>query len=195
MSAYQPGKVVPLTERGGAPRHDEDKTRRIVEAAVESALQKHDTAVINEMRSMAARVEKGFTRLAESMEAFVSGDREVAVAALTSEREDDLPSISRFKASPLIVYPLKASDIAERLGLAQGVVSYLLNVCGLNWTARKPELWDRELYQRTKRRFWHERAAELLYDVITQPNHTERANVSIGCTRLLQRAGDALPKK
>jgi hypothetical protein len=192
MTAYQAGKVVPLTERAAAPRHDDEKTRRIVEAAIESALQKHDNTVISEMRAIAARVEKGFNRLADSMEAFVSGDREVAVAALTSTKEDDLPSLSTFKASALIVYPLKASDIAERLGLAPAVVAYLLNKCGLNWAARKPELWDKDLYEKAKRRFWHERVVQLLREVILSPDHPERAGISTGCERALNKAREGL---
>ena len=195
MAASHSDKVVPLTERGGAPRHEDDKTRRLVEAAVESALQKHDSTVINEMRSIASRVEKGFNRLANSMEAFVSGDSEVAVAALTTARQDDLPSISYFKASALIVYPLKASDIAIQLGLTQPVVSYLLNKCGLNWAARKPELWSKDLYEKAKRRFWHERVVELLRTVILNPEHPEREGVSAGCRRALDIAREIIARE
>jgi|GEM_PF-5617521 len=194
MTAYQAGKVLPLTERGGAPRHEDDKTRRVIEAAVESALQKHDSAVITEMRNIAGRVERGFNRLADSMEAFVSGDREVAVASLTAAKDDDLPSLSTFKASAIIVYPLKASDIAARLGLTQPIVSYLLNVNGLNWSGRKPELWDRGLYDQANRRFWHERVVELLREVILDSEHPEREAVSVGCRRALERARETMVK-
>ena len=189
MTAYQTGKVVPLAERNGAPRHDDEKTKRLIHSAVQAALKEHDRTVVSEIRAMAGRVEKGFNRLAESMEAFVSGDSEVAVAALTSDdRQDDLPSLPRFKASALIVYPLKASDIANQLGLKQSTISYLLNSCGLNWAARKPELWDRALYDKTKRRLWHHRVVEVLREVITDPDHPDRRDVTRGCQRLLDQA-------
>ena len=110
MTAYQTGKVVPLAERNGAARHEDEKAKRLIHSAVQAALKEHDRTVVSEIRAMAGRIEKGFNRLAESMEAFVSGDSEVAVAALTSDdRQDDLPSLAKFKASALIIYELKAS--------------------------------------------------------------------------------------
>lgn len=150
MSAYQTGKVVHLKEPNGAARHEDDKTSQLIQSAVQAALKEHDRAVVTEIRNMAARIEKGFNRLSDSMEAFVTGDSEVAVATLTSSGQDDLPSLSSFKASALIVYPLKASDVADQLGLTQSTVSYLLNSGGLNWTTRKPELWDKALYQKKR---------------------------------------------
>lgn len=194
MTAIQTGKVVPLSERNGAPRHEDDKTERLIRTAVQAALKEHDQSVVTEMRNMTARIEKGFNRLAESMEAFVSGESEVAVAALTSEHQDDLPSLSAFKASALIVYPLKASDIAEELGLTQPTVSYLLNSCGLNWAARKPELWDKALYEKAKRRLRHSLVVGLLREVITDPDHSERANISRGCQRILAKAASTIER-
>ena len=193
MTAYQTGKVVPLAERNGAPRHEDERAKRLIHSAVQAALKEHDHNVVSEIRAMAGRVEKGFNRLAESMEAFVSGDSEVAVAALTSDdRQDDLPSLSKFKASALIIYQLKASDVADQLGIKQSTVSYLLNSCGLDWAARKPELWDRALYDKTKRRLWHQRVVELLREVITNPDHPDRCGVTNGCARLLNQAASRI---
>ena len=173
----------------GRPAHEDEKAKRLIHSAVQAAMKEHDGTVVSEIRAMAGRIEKGFNRLAESMEAFVSGDSEVAVAALTSDdRQDDLPSLAKFKASALIIYELKASDVADQLGIKRSTVSYLLNSCGLDWAARKPELWDRTLYDKTKRRLWHQRVVGLLREVITNCDHPDRSGVTPGCERLLAQA-------
>ncbi|MHB8148040.1 MAG: hypothetical protein ACYDGM_12375 [Vulcanimicrobiaceae bacterium] len=186
MTAYRTNNVVPLTERNGAPRHEDDKTTRVIQAAVEAALREHDRTLVAEVRQMAARVEKGFHRLADTVEAFVTGDKEVAVAAISPEACDDLPSISAYKANATLIYSLKASDVAEQLGLARGVVSFLLNGQGLDWVTRHPELWDKDLYLKTRRRLWHFRVTELLRNVIVNGGNPDRDGVSLGCKRLLE---------
>jgi hypothetical protein len=44
--------VVPLRERSGAPRHDEDKLDRIVRAAVAGAMEQQNSAIVTELRLM-----------------------------------------------------------------------------------------------------------------------------------------------
>ncbi len=110
MTTYRANNVVPLSERNGAPRHEDGKAARVVQAAVEAALREHDRTLVNEVRNMAARVEKGFHRFADTVEAFVSGEKEVAVATISAEACDDLPSISTYKASATLLYSLQNSE-------------------------------------------------------------------------------------
>lgn len=181
------GRVVPLTERNGAPRHADDKQIRIIRAAVESVIAERDSKVISQLEKVVQRFENGMSRLMETVEAFKSGEKDVAIANLVDSIEDDLPSVSRLKAAPSAVFTLTTTEIALQLGLKAQDVSFLLNRQGLNWVLKKPELWDQETYKRTKRRLWHPFCVKILREVLVDPNHDDRLNVSSGCDKVLRR--------
>lgn len=183
--------IIPLTERNGAPRHNDDKQKALIRAAVESALVEHDNKMVSKLERVIERFENGMGRLMETVEAFRSGDKDVAIANLVDTEVDDLPSVSRLKAAASAVYTMTTSDIADELGLKTPDISYLLNRQGLNWVLRKDELWDRDNYKRTKRRIWHPLTAKLLRDVILDPNHDARFDISPGCERVLLRCANA----
>jgi len=181
--------LIRLTERNGAPRHEDDKLRAIVKGVVETALQQQDRAIVTEMRGLVLRMERGFERLAGNIEAFITGEQDVAVAHLVDQEVDDVPGIARFKAEATVIYKLSAKDIAAALAIAAPDVAYLLSQPhGLDWVRRKPELWCDELFRRTKRRLWHSDTLLLLRNVISDPKHTEREGLSVGCLRVLDRS-------
>lgn len=181
--------LIPLTERNGAPRHEDDKLQAIVKAAIKSALQEEDRAIVNEMRELTMRMEKGFTRLTGNIEAFITSEQDVAVAHIVDGDLDDVPSLARYKDEEMLLHPFSATDIATELGIAPTDVAYLLSQPhGLDWTRRKPDLWSTSIYGRTKRRFWHSKTVALLREVILDPNHPERQDVSAGCQRVVERS-------
>ena len=194
MTAYKVGQpIIPLTERNGAPRHADDKLQALIKAAVKSANEESDRTLVKEMRELTQRMEKGFTRLSGSLEAYISGEQEVAVAHMVDGDADDLPSISRLKAESTLVYTLSASDIAEQMGIPVADVSYLISQrLGLDWVRAKPELWNDKLFSKTKRRLWHPKTVDLLREVILDAVHPERATASAGCLKVLERNRDAV---
>lgn len=186
-------KLVPLTERNGAPRHEDEKLQRLITAAVEQANEKRDSQLLGKLTRLIDRFEHGFERLSDAIEAFVAGEQEVAVANMTDDPlVDDLPHVARVKAEATLIYTLKASDIAQRLGLKASIVPYLLGRQGLNWLETKSELWCDRLHQMTKRRLWHPKTVELLRNVILDDKHPERGNVSDACVRKLNECRSVL---
>lgn len=179
--------VVPLTERNGAPRHPDDKQIRIIRAAVESVIAERDSRIISQLEKVVQRFENGMSRLMDTVEAFKSGEKDVAIANLVDSIEDDLPSVSRLKAAASAVFTLTTTEIALQLGLKAQDVSFLLNRQGLNWVLKKPDLWDQETYKRTKRRLWHPFCVNILREVLVDADHDDRLNVSSGCAKVLRR--------
>lgn len=190
-----PLRIVPLTERNGAPRHEEDKLRQIVTSAVEMVFEEKAGAMLREMKRSNENLERTVARLAENIEGVVVGEHDAAIAAVVDEEADDLPSLSRIKADPAVIFPFKASDIAGQLGLTVHQVAYLLNSNGLDWARRKPDLWSHEIFKRTGARLWHPMVIKLLREVIENPNHQERLDISAGCGNALIRAADDLKKQ
>lgn len=187
--------VIPLRERNGAPRHDDEKLDRIVRAAVTGAMEQQNSTIVTELRSMlqeqqkmVQRLNAGLERVVDVVEGFTSGERDTAVAGLTENQADDLPAISRLKVSPSSIFTLKVSDVANRLNIACSDASYLLSQKnGLDFIQLHPDLWDHETYQRTNRRLWHPRTVEILAEILDDPTHPERVNASAGCQRVINR--------
>jgi predicted transcriptional regulator len=186
-----PLRVVPLTERNGAARHEDEKLRQIVTSAVADVFEEKAGAMLREMKQTNENLERTVSRLAENLEGIVVGEHDAAIAAVVDEDADDLPSLSRIKADPSVIFRHKATDIAEALGLTCATVSYLLNQNGLDWVRRKPDLWNHEIYKITGARMWYPRIVSLLRDVIDDPQHLERASISSGCENALKRASTA----
>jgi hypothetical protein len=93
------------------------------------------------------------------------------------------------KADSTLVFTMSATEIAQRVGLSVADVSYLLSQeNGLDWVHRKAELWNQDLFSKTRRRLWHPRTAKLLLEVIHDPKHVERNGLTGGCLRILNRA-------
>ncbi len=176
-----------MTESNGAPRHSDDKQKRLIQQAVKSALDERDDKVLRKMDALTERLETGMTRLMAVVEGFASGERETAVAHLTDEPGDDLPSVSFLKVEPSAIYTLSATDIAGELGVDRHDVSYLLNDHGLGWVSAKEDLWDSKTHSKTNRRLWHPKTVQLLRDVIADEEHPERESISAGCERVLRR--------
>jgi hypothetical protein len=187
VSAYElPRRISKLTERNGAPRHEDEKTLAIVKAAVQEMLgplQKQHREEVQAIRAIAERMENGYVQLAKTLEAFAIGDEDVAVASVIDGESAQLPNLPRYKADATIVYPLKATDIGEALGLPQSIVSYFLGAIGLNWVTTKPRLWNQEFFRMTKRRLWHPDVIRMLADVITKPEHPDRESLSDKCAK------------
>lgn len=179
--------VLPLTESNGAPRHTDDKQKRLIQQAVTSALDERDDKLLRKVEALTERLETGMTRLMSVVEGFASGDRDTAVAHLTDGPGDDLPSVSFLKTEPSLIYTYSTTDIADQLGVDWHDISYLLNNHGLAWVETKPDLWDAKTYSKTNRRLWHPNAVKLLREVITNEEHDERAHISAGCSRVLAR--------
>lgn len=192
MTGHQIGKIVPLLEKNGALRHEDDKLIALIKQAVRSVNDDRDRSMIEENHALLKRVAAGFDRLSQTFDAYVSGEREVAVACMTDAPTDDLPSISRVKADSSLIYMLAAADIAAQTSLSVGDVSYLLSqATGLDWVHRKTELWNEKLFAKTKRRLWHPTTPQLLVEVIDDVDHPEREGISAGCARVLERASAA----
>lgn len=187
-------RVIPLTERNGAPRHEDEKLRQIVTTAVESVFEQKAGAMLRQMKKTNENLERAVSRLAENIEGIVVGEHDAAIAAIIDEDADDLPTLSRIKADPSVIFRLKTSDIAKQLGLTWHVVGYLLNSQGLNWVRRKPDLWSHEIYKITGARMWHPTVVKLLHDVIEEPAHVERVDISSGCENALNRASKNLKR-
>jgi hypothetical protein len=181
-------KLVPLTERTGALRHEDDKQAALIKAAVNSVLDERESRVVQKLERVVDRFENGMGRLMDVVEAFRSGDRDTAVVSLT-EGVDDLPSVARIKAVPSAVYTHTAAEIAKELAIKTQDVAFLLNRQGLNWVLRKDDLWDTDTYKRTHRRLWHPKTVALLRDVLRSADHDERFSISRGCERVLARCG------
>lgn len=181
-------RVVPLTERNGAARHEDEKLRQIITAAVESVFEQQAGTMLREIRKTNENLERTVSRLAENIEGIIVGEHDAAIAAIIDEDADDLPSLSRIKADPSVIFRLKTSDIAKKLGLTWHVVGYLLNRNGLDWVRRKPDLWSHEIYKITGARMWHPMVVNLLREIIESPSHSERVDISPGCEHALQRA-------
>jgi hypothetical protein len=192
MTAHQVSTIITLQEKNGAPRHEDEKLMALIKQAVKAVNDERDRTMVEENNALLKRVASGFERLSETLEAYVSGERDVAVACMTDAPTDDLPSISRVKADSSLIYTLSASDIAEQTGLSVGDVSYLLSqAAGLDWVHRKIELWNATLFAKTKRRLWHPTTPKLLLAVIEDSGHLEREDISTGCARVLERAAAA----
>jgi hypothetical protein len=189
-----PLRIVPLTERTGAPRHEDDKLRQIVTAAVSDVFEEKAGAMLREMKRTNDNLERTVSRLAENLEGVVVGEHDAAIAAVIDDEADDLPSLSRIKADPSVIFRLKATGIAKRLNLTTGTVSYLLNQNGLDWVRRKQDLWNHEIFKITGARMWHTMIVKLLREVIETPKHSERENVSAGCENALKRASKTISK-
>lgn len=181
-------KVLPLTERNGAPRHEDEKIRTIVQAAVEQALESRDSKVLSEMRDINRNLERSVNRLLENIDGLVRGEHDLAIAQVVDSEFDDLPRLSSAKADATVIYTVRASQIAAELGLSTGAVSFLLNSAGLDWVVRKPELWNAELYKVSGARLWHRSVVARLREVICDTDHIERAGIGAACARALERA-------
>jgi hypothetical protein len=197
MSAYGtgPAKPIILTERNGAPRHEDAKMAAIVEAAVERVvgrLEERHREEMQAVRSVAEKVERGFSAMAKTFEAFTIGDKSVAVAAVVDGESKELPNMSRYKADPVLIFRLKATDIASELGIPYGMVNYLLNKNGLDWANQRSEFWNSDFFRMTKRRLWHPLIVAELRAVILDPSHPERAGASKACLRRLDEAAALL---
>ena len=191
MSYRPPGstaRILPLTERSGSPRSDDVKLAQIVEAAVAAANEKTNSKFVSELKQVVHRLETGIERLSSSLEAYVTGEQDVAVASLVDGERDDIPSIQRIKAEAATIYTLSATDIANHFGLTWGQVGQLLNQYGLNWSVTKTDLWSKALYQKTRRRLWHPKVLTLLAEVIANQNHQDREGLSAGCLAILEQA-------
>jgi hypothetical protein len=190
--SYRPpvstARILPLTERSGSPRSDDAKLAQIVEAAVTAANEKTNSKLVTELKNVVQRLETGIERLSSSLEAYVSGEQDVAVASLVDGERDDVPSIQRIKAEAAAVYTLSATDIAKHFGLTWGQVGQLLNQYGLNWAATKTDLWSKALFEKTHRRLWHPRVLALLTEVVGDEHHPDRQGMSAGCIAILEQA-------
>lgn len=188
-----------MRERNSAPRPEDDKLERIVRAAVAGAMEQQNSALVTELRSMVReqkkmveRLNAGMERIIEVVEGFQSGERDTAVAALTDAEADDLPSVSRLKVAPSSIFTLKGSQVAESLGIRPSDASFLLaQKNGLDFVGLHSSLWDHETYQRTNRRLWHPRTSMLLGEILDDPDHPERENLSSGCKRVIARCEEA----
>jgi hypothetical protein len=69
MTYYRTSHVISLTERGGVSRHSDDKLTVLIRQVVRSAIEERDSV-------------RGFEKLSENLEAYISGEREVAVACM-----------------------------------------------------------------------------------------------------------------
>lgn len=185
--------VTQLTERNGATRYQDEKLKQVVVAAVEQAFDAKADALLKEMRQTNQNLERAVTRLIENAEGVVLGEHDAAIAGVVDGVADDLPSLARFKADPTVIFRLKTKKIAEMLCLSTGVISYLLNSAGLDWVARKPDLWSQEIHKMTGARVWHPMVVELLREVILDADHLERVGISNACKNALQRAAQLLP--
>ena len=179
--------IIPLTERNGAPRHDDEKQRRLIQQAVRAALDERDEVVVKKMQGLIDRLDTGMNRLFNVVEGFAAGERDTSVATLVEGETDDLPSVARFKADSTTIFTLSTTEIGERLGTSRHDISFLLNSGGLDWVGLKPDLWDAKTYKKTNRRFWHPKVVELLRAVLEDPAHDEREGASTGCLRVLNR--------
>jgi hypothetical protein len=197
MSAFRIGHdgVLKLTERNGAPRHDDDKTRAIVRAVTEELLgpiRKQHREEIQAVLEIASRMEQGYSQLARTLEAFAVGDQDVAVASVTDGESAELPHLPRYKADATVVYKLAAKDIGIRLGLPHMVVSYFLGPSGLDWLANKPSLWNQEFFRMTRRRLWHPHIVDLLAGVILNVEHEDRQRLSESCAKKMDFVADVV---
>lgn len=176
--------IYPLSERNGALRDDDDKIIALVQAAVDNSIGKLERQHHEEMkafRAVAERMENGFAKLSDTIEAFVIGDSDLAVAGVVDGESRELPNLPRYKADATIVYRLTATDIAQALGIPMSTVSYFLGPNGLNWVTQKPDLWNREFFRMTKRRLWHLDIVGLLRRVILDEQHEDRVGLSEAC--------------
>jgi hypothetical protein len=188
-----------MRERNGAPRHDDDKLDRIVRAAVAGAMEEQNSAIVTELRAMlreqkkmVQRLNAGMERIIDVVEGFQAGERDTAVAGLTDEESDDLPTISRLKVSPSSIFTLTGSQVAQNLGIRPCDASFLLSQKnGLDFLGAHPDLWDHETFKRTNRRLWHPRAVALLAEILDEPGHNARADISAGCKRVIARCEEA----
>lgn len=187
--AYRPplSGVTRLTERNGAPRHEDEKQQQLIVAAVSSALDERDGKLLAKMQALVERLDMGIGRLFTVVEGFAAGERDTAVATMTEGDDDDLPSVSRFKAEPSSIYTLDTTHVAQNLGVSRADVAYLLNASGLGWVDSKDDMWDHKTHQNTKRRFWHPCIVKLLRSVILDDGHPDRTHVTPGCLRVLAR--------
>lgn len=96
------------------------------------------------------------------------------------------------KADAAMFYTLSASDIAAELGLPATRVSMLLNSACLDLVHRRPELWSREIFEKTKRRLWHPLTVSYLREVITNPKHPDRLLGAAYCLRAIEESQAAL---
>lgn len=191
MTSFKTGdaQIIPLRERNLAPRHEDDKMLALMKQAFKEVNEERDRTLLKEMRNLTERVALGFERLSESIEAYTSGEQDVAVACMVDSPTDDLPALSRLKAESSLVYTLSATDIARQIGIKVADTSFLLSqVNGLDWIHRKPLLWNHGVFTKTKRRFWHPKTVELLLQVVNDRNHPEREGISAACERILERA-------
>ena len=197
MSAYRiPPAVTVLKERNGAPRHKDDQTAVIVKAVTEQVLgqlQQQHREEIQAMRDIASRIEHGYTQLAKTMEAFVIGSEDLAIAAVVDGESAELPNLPRYKADPTIVYRFTATDIGRHLGgVPHMQVAYFLGPSGLNWVAQKQTLWNQDLFRMTKRRLWHPNIVGMLRDVIVDRKHVEREALPATCRRRMDEAAEII---
>ena len=180
--------VTQIAERNGATRHQDEKLKQIVVAAVEQAFDAKADRLLKEMRQTNQNLERAVTRLIENAEGVVVGAHDAAIAGVVDGVADDLPSLARFKADPTVIYRFKTKKIAETLGLSTGAISYLLNSAGLDWVSRKPDLWSQEIHKMTGARVWHSTVVKLLRQIILDADHLERVGISTGCENALRRA-------
>ena len=181
------GNLVPLVEKNGAVRHEDEKLKALIVQAVTAANEERDNKAAGDMKSLLDRFERSFERMTTVVEGFALGERATAVAGMIDGPDDDLPSVSRIKAEPSAIYIMTTKTIAEALGLSTSKVSFLLNQGGLNWVERHPDLWDRKAYETFRRRAWHPKTTALLRKAIMDETHGDRIDLSEGCERMLQR--------
>lgn len=60
MTAHQVGKVFPLKETTGAPRHEDDKMVALIKQAMKSVNDERDRSLVEEMNALLKRVAAGF---------------------------------------------------------------------------------------------------------------------------------------
>lgn len=184
MSTDSSSRVVQLADRNGAPRHEDDKLRRIVEAAVKPLIEGQSDRLVQSFRLENRRLERSLVRLAACVEAYVKGDKDIAIAALTDEEVDDLASLSSIKVDAVELYKLSATEIGVHFGLKSGHVGQLLGKDGLGWVNDHAELWNSRRHKNSPR-LWHPKVLTKLREVF---EHPEGFQISLRAARIIDRA-------